>query len=172
MYQEIRGFFNEPSRTRTAASCKAELHKIYTTNPGDYASSTHSNAPIDESIESKPAKVEPLDMIGNYRKSKAFKTLLRRQSQAVARIDRIKESFTKKRLQIHMLAVKDSDNSQPLAELRQVHQEGVPVKKELTPVRRKKAEAEPDFPMIGLEGSSKFQTVGLYKASADLNSYL
>mgnify|MGYP006889601998 CR=1 FL=1 len=46
------------------------------------------------------------------------------------------------------------------------------MRKEPTSVRSKRAEAEPDFPMIGLEGSSKFQTVGLYKASADLNSYL
>jgi hypothetical protein len=52
-----------------------------------------------------------LQVIGDYKQSKAFKTLLRRQSLAVSRISRIKESFTKKRMQIHMLAVKQDPNA-------------------------------------------------------------
>jgi hypothetical protein len=55
-----------------------------------------------------------LQVIGDYKQSKAFKTLLRRQSQAVSRISRIKESFTKKRMQIHMLAVKQDPNGSKL----------------------------------------------------------
>ena len=44
-------------------------------------------------------------MLADYRQTKAFQTLLRRQAQAVRKIQRIKSSFTKKRQQITMLAV-------------------------------------------------------------------
>ena len=37
------------------------------------------------------------EILGGYRQTKAFQTLLRRQAQAVRKIQRIKSSFTKKR---------------------------------------------------------------------------
>lgn len=52
-----------------------------------------------------------LQILNKYRQTKAFATLLRRQSQAVRKIQRIKDSFTKKRQQITMLAVQRNDSA-------------------------------------------------------------
>jgi len=47
--------------------------------------------------EKNVAATNESDILGSYRQTKAFQTLLRRQAQAVRKIQRIKSSFTKKR---------------------------------------------------------------------------
>jgi len=47
------------------------------------------------------------EMLQNYKDSRAFKTLLRRQGQVVTRLNRIKENFSKKRQQITLLSVRN-----------------------------------------------------------------
>ena len=57
-----------------------------------------------EDVEN-PSTHKDLEILQNYRQTKAFQTLMRRQAQAVRKITRIKETFTKKREQITMLNV-------------------------------------------------------------------
>ena len=46
-----------------------------------------------------------MKILGKYKKTDAYRRLLKRQGQAVRRIERIKENFERKRLQVAMLAV-------------------------------------------------------------------
>lgn len=48
---------------------------------------------------------EKSNLLAKYRQSDAYKRLLKRQGQAVRRIEKIKENFEKKRMQVSMLAV-------------------------------------------------------------------
>jgi hypothetical protein len=52
-----------------------------------------------------------LKILGKYKKTDAYKRLLSRQGQAVRRIERIKENFERKRLQVAMLAVGKKQHS-------------------------------------------------------------
>lgn len=64
-------------------------------------------------------------MLNQYKDSKAFKTLLRRQGQVVTRLNRIRENFSKKRQQISMLSVKPQEKPENresiVNELRMAH---------------------------------------------------
>ena len=56
-----------------------------------------------------------MKILGKYKKTDAYKRLLRRQGQAVRRIERIKENFERKRMQVAMLAVGKKQQSQDMS---------------------------------------------------------
>ncbi|CDW80018.1 UNKNOWN [Stylonychia lemnae] len=62
------------------------------------------------SKEEQEENERQLKIIAKYRQTDAYKRLLKRQGQAVRRIERIKENFEKKRMQVGMLAVNTKGN--------------------------------------------------------------
>eukprot|EP00347_Sterkiella_histriomuscorum_P014565 403360396 len=70
------------------------------------------NIILDENIQNLPKISQNVQqqqnkdfLIQKYRQTDAYKRLLKRQGQAVRRIERIKENFEKKRMQVSMLSV-------------------------------------------------------------------
>ena len=86
------GFENSPNKGTLTASEKPEEQD------GPEADAPDNTQMDSQKDESKQEKSEDgLKILKDYRQTKVFKTLLKRQGLAVARIQRIKESFTKKR---------------------------------------------------------------------------
>ena len=95
-HTEMRNF-DPPLKIKLQKNLDSDSVPVHGPNKGYYTTEMNDGRDMADTNESH--------ILGCYRQSKAFKTLLRRQAQAVRKIQRIKSSFTKKRQQITMLAV-------------------------------------------------------------------
>jgi hypothetical protein len=67
----------------------------------------HLEAPMPEGegFGVPPPTDEELQILQKYKQTDAYKRLLKRQAQAVRRLERIKANFEKKRKQVNMLTI-------------------------------------------------------------------
>lgn len=86
--------------------CQLELKKMYSEISNFFHNDAECDSHQQQQFLREAARIEMNHpgisnqqdgLISNYKDSKAFKTLLRRQGHVVSRINRIKENFSKKR---------------------------------------------------------------------------
>ena len=79
-----------------------DLKKFLEGKDPQFMSELHKINDIDQQLITDP---EQVSILKKYKQTEAYKRLLKRQGLAVKRIERIKETFEKKRKQVEMLAI-------------------------------------------------------------------